>query len=243
MSAIDNVDKNEIALVKAIVAQYKTHGYDLADRDGINLAIHFQSKRLAELVHSMKTRAKDPAHLEDKLFRKLKKSKEIGAKPFDVTPDNLFEKVTDLAGVRLLHLHTSQFPKINEILQTLLLDEGYSIIEGPEARTWDDEYRAIFESHGIATVPSKRLYTSVHYVVQTSGRSKRTAEIQVRTLAEELWGEVDHAINYPHPTPIHACQEQIKVLARLTSSCTRLVDSIFSSKGVAEDATKSIESR
>lgn len=235
MSVQNNFDQSEIEIVAAIVTQYKNRGLELAERDGINLATLFQSKELTGLVHSMKTRAKDPAHLEDKLFRKLRISKEPNGKPFDVTPDNLFEKITDLAGVRLLHLHTSQFPQIDKILKTLLVDEGYSIIEGPEARTWDDEYRQIFSSHGIATVKSERLYTSVHYVVQTGSKNKRTVEIQVRTLAEELWGEVDHSINYPHPTTIHACSEQIKVLARLTSSCTRLVDSIFSSKGAAEN--------
>lgn len=72
-----------------------------------------------------------------------------------------------------------------------------------------------------------RLYTSVHYIVATGNREVRTAEIQVRTLAEELWGEVDHTLNYPRPTTITTCQEQIKVLARVTSSCTRLIDSIF----------------
>lgn len=234
MSPQNNFDQGEIELVAAIVDRYKDRELETADRLATNLATLFQSKRLSGLVHSVKARAKDPSHLEDKLFRKLKKSKELNGPAFEVTPDNLFEKVTDLAGVRLLHLHTSQFPKINEILLALLNDEGYSIVEGPEARTWDDEYRAVFQSHGIATVESQRMYTSVHYVVQASVKSKRTAEIQVRTLAEELWGEVDHSINYPHPTKIHACQEQIKVLARLTSSCTRLVDSIFSSKGVAE---------
>lgn len=70
--------------------------------------------------------------------------------------------------------------------------------------------------------------------MEFGARTKRTAEIQVRTLAEELWGEVDHTINYPHPSTVIACKEQIKVLARLTSSCTRLVDSIFLSKHDAD---------
>ena len=64
----------------------------------------------------------------------------------------------------------------------------------------------------------------------TANKQKNcAAELQVRTLAEELWGEVDHKINYPHPSDRSSCREQIKVLARITSSCTRLVDSIFHS--------------
>lgn len=46
---------------------------------------------------------------------------------------------------------------------------------------------------------------------------------------EEVWGEVDHSINYPHKTESLPCREQIKALARATSSCSRLVDSIFTS--------------
>jgi len=64
-------------------------------------------------------------------------------------------------------------------------------------------------------------------VIGTGSANPITAEIQVRTLAEELWGEVAHTIDYPHPSEILACREQIKVLARVTSTCTRLVDAIF----------------
>ena len=78
------------------------------------------------------------------------------------------------------------------------------------------------------------MYTSVHYVVSSASRTKITCEIQVRTLMEEVWGEVDHAINYPDPSELLSCREQLKVLARVTSSATRLVDSIFAV--VEEDA-------
>jgi len=44
---------------------------------------------------------------------------------------------------------------------------------------------------------------------------------------EEVWGEVDHSINYPRPVDSIACKEQILALARSTSAATRLVDSIF----------------
>ena len=52
----------------------------------------------------------------------------------------------------------------------------------------------------------------------------------VRTLAEELWGEVSHTVNYPHKTHSIACNEQLAALARVASGCTRLVDSIFASE-------------
>ena len=58
-------------------------------------------------------------------------------------------------------------------------------------------------------------------------KSDVTCEIQVRTLFEEIWGEIDHTINYPHATNSIACKEQIRVLAKLVSTGTRLADSIF----------------
>jgi hypothetical protein len=54
-----------------------------------------------------------------------------------------------------------------------------------------------------------------------------TCELQVRTLTEETWGEIDHFINYPHPTTSVPLHEQIRVLARATSIAARLADAIF----------------
>jgi ppGpp synthetase/RelA/SpoT-type nucleotidyltranferase len=216
---------DDAALIEAIVATY-IERLETARRLSENLSRLFTSERLTLLVHSIKARAKDPSHLKDKLERKVRKCYETGD-PFDITPDNLFERINDLAGVRLLHLHTSQFQRINQIVLELLADEGYKVLEGPIARTWDDEYKKLFDQMGVTTIASERMYTSVHYVVEPGAKTRRTAEIQVRTLAEELWGEVDHTINYPHPCSVASCKEQIKVLARVTSSCTRLVDSIF----------------
>ena len=60
-----------------------------------------------------------------------------------------------------------------------------------------------------------------------NAKSDVTCEIQVRTLFEEIWGEIDYTINYPHATNSIACKEQIRVLAKLVSAGTRLADSIF----------------
>lgn len=183
---------------------------------------------LKKYVHSVKWRVKDPDHLRDKLERKAREQAAQG-KPFPYTPENLFTKVNDLAGFRILHLHTRQMGEINQCLEALFKEDKYLVVEGPAARTWDDESRSYFGSIGIKTVKSASLYTSVHYVLQPNRRTKITCELQVRTLMEEVWGEVAHSINYPHPTDSVSCQEQIAVLARLTSACTRLVDSVFSS--------------
>jgi putative GTP pyrophosphokinase len=215
----------EIAHINSLVDLYRVD-FEVFSRFTEQLRMLVDAPSLRRLYHSARWRVKDPGHLRDKLVRKTLEAKESG-KAFPITAANLYEKINDLAGVRLLHLHTTQFPGINTALLDLLAENRYVVVEGPVARAWDDEYRAYFEGIKIPTVRSERMYTSVHYVVEANTRTKRTAEIQVRTLAEELWGEVDHAINYPLESEILACREQIKVLARVTSSCTRLVDAIF----------------
>jgi len=189
------------------------------------------SPKLKPYIHSLKWRTKSPSSLEDKIFRKLDEAKET-KKPFGIRKDNLFLKINDLAGFRILHLNTDQLPFIAEGLKELFEEESYKLKEKPSARTWDDESRALLSQMGFKIVnkPSKpSFYTSVHYVIQPNKKTAITCEIQVRTLMEEVWGEVDHRLNYPHNTKIVACKEQIAALARATSTCSRLVDSIFRS--------------
>jgi putative GTP pyrophosphokinase len=80
------------------------------------------------------------------------------SKLFDITPDNLHVKINDLAGIRLLHLHTAQAKEIHEHLYALLKSCGYKFREGPEARTWDIEYEKIFKDMGFKTKQSDALY-------------------------------------------------------------------------------------
>lgn len=185
-------------------------------------------KELARHIHSIKWRTKDPDHLFNKLAKKLQEAKEAG-KSFPINSKNLFSKINDLAGFRVLHLYTRQFETINDCLKRLFSEYKYELLEGPEARTWDDESREYFDALAVKCKSSTSLYTSVHYVIAPNTQTLFTCEIQVRTLAEELWGEVNHTLNYPEPSNSLPCREQLKVLARVTSSCSRLVDSIFTS--------------
>lgn len=175
------------------------------------------------IIHSLKSRMKDPEHLKDKLERQNAKGNEI-------TKDNLFSEVTDLIGVRVLHLHQEQFKEINSAIQKKVSDGDWIFKEEPKALTWDPESKVFYEKLGITTEVRETLYTSIHYVIQPNNpKAFVTCEIQVRTLFEEIWGEIDHAINYPYKTESVACKEQLRVLAKLTSTGTRLADSIFRS--------------
>lgn len=200
------------------------------------------STELAPVIHSVRSRLKDPGHLRGKILRKCAEARKEN-REIDLSRDNFFLKVNDLAGIRILHLYTDQIRLIDKILKEIFEEHYINLLEGPTARTWDIEYRNKFQELGIATEDNERMYTSVHYIVQSNSRRKMTCEIQVRTLMEEVWGEVDHTINYPLPTESLPCREQIRALARVTSSATRLVDSIFASAQDFEGASKSPKNR
>ncbi|SRR6266851_7436897 len=220
-------DREESRLIEELVARYVTNRDIFKALGGALFEVLNESEDLRRLVHSIKYRVKDPDHLRDKLQRKLRDEKLLNRKRFSVTPKNIFQEINDLTGVRILHLHTTQIESIDIALRKCLTSQNYELAEGPTAKTWDDESRSYFQSLNIETETSKTQYTSVHYVFNVKNDTKATFEIQVRTLAEELWGEVDHLINYPHRHKLLACTEQIAVLARATSTCTRLVDAIF----------------
>src|SRR6266702_5341359 len=66
-----------------------------------------ESQDLQNTIHSMRSRIKDPEHLADKLVRKSRECEKEGLE-FKINVSNLFTTITDLAGIRLLHLYTRQ---------------------------------------------------------------------------------------------------------------------------------------
>jgi len=217
---------SETEMIEALVAQYSANFRRFENFTENLRALIVDAPQLEGLVHSTKWRVKKPNHLRDKLIRKLATCKAEHL-PFEIDENNLFEKVNDLAGFRVLHLHTKQMAAIDKALRELFEDENWILAEPPFAHTWDNTSRDYFTSIGIRSEENPRLYTSVHYIVKSNKKANLTGEVQVRTLAEEIWGEVDHAINYPHKSSVVACVEQIKIRASVTLSCRHVVDSIF----------------
>lgn len=172
------------------------------------------------IIHSVKSRFKSEEHLREKIRRKYSSQREI-------TPENVFEQITDIVGVRVLHLYQDQFPKIHEAIIKQFENDDWLKYEPPKAYTWDPESQKFFEQYNLQVEVKESFYTSVHYVVKPRRDTPACCEIQVRTLFEEVWGEIDHTLNYPNPTDDLSCKEQIHVLARLVGAGSRLADSIF----------------
>lgn len=221
--------KAEKAAIDECVGHFEENAHLFQHAANSLMSAWTTDSELGGLIHFIKHRLKNPMRLRDKLRKNALAVKQTGKKP-DITVENLFERLTDLAGVRILHLYTDQIERINSRILSILEREKYALLEGPTANIWDNEADVYFKSLGFKTNLRETMYTSVHYIIGLNTASGVRCELQVRTLADEVWGEVSHTIDYPEPTESIACKEQLKVLARVTSGCTRLVDSIFRSR-------------
>lgn len=170
-------------------------------------------------IHSVKSRVKDEDHLRDKLRRKASDGEIIGRADF-------FRKITDLAGVRVLHLFQQDFGEIDRIIRAQVDGGDWYLDERPKAYTWDPENVTYFSEFDLDVMKKDSAYTSVHYLIRPRSDSLLCCEVQVRTLFEEIWGEVDHQINYPHPNDSVSLREQLKVLSKITGAGSRLLDAI-----------------
>jgi len=140
-------------------------------------------------IHSCRQRVKNEDHLRDKIRRKKV------AEGRDILADTLLREITDLVGVRVLHLHTEQFARIHKVIEEHCAQGHWCYQEQPKAYTWDPESCRYFESLGLDTLVKESFYTSIHYIVKPNVQLDICCEIQVRTLFEEIWGEIDHILN------------------------------------------------
>lgn len=174
------------------------------------------------IIHSIKLRTKSENSLRDKIARKYKENKYTNTSQF-------FDVFNDLIGIRILLLFHSHVEEIHQFINKVNGDD-WKLSEEPKAYTWDPANKALFESFGLKTELKESSYTSVHYVVMPNKTANfPSCEIQVRSLFEEIWGEIDHKINYPYKTDLLDCQEKLLALSRLISAGAKLADSIYSS--------------
>ena len=181
-------------------------------------------------VHSIHHRVKDPEHLIAKIIRR----KQANAKKYkDLTVENYEKFITDLIGIRCLvlfkvdwkNLHYYLISKFenkeeNYIHDSILDydndDKHYYIAEKPKAHIRIGDARDIYDkilSPDSVIAKDGKIYRSVHYTIKYEGVY---LEIQVRTLFEEGWGEIDHSIVYPYYQNDKILKEYTELLNRLS---------------------------
>ena len=164
-------------------------------------------------THSVRVRIKNPASLVYKIIRKRRyEGKNIEYK-------NYREEITDLIGVRVLHLLKDEWRNIHEYINKLWEPkEAVANIRNGD----DPKYTELYKKYGLIVDDKKRNYRSVHYIVKSSiTKEIFPVEIQVRTLYEEAWSELDHILNYPCEAP-QVVQGVLGILNRLAGTADEM---------------------
>lgn len=140
-------------------------------------------------VHSLKMRIKEPEHLIEKIIRKKQKEPER-----EVTIENYDLEITDLIGVRALHLFKEDWVDIHKAILDIWPNH-----QPPVANIRKGDPETLFTENGCEIVEHIAGYRSVHYTVKSQPTKKVfIVEIQVRTIFEEGWSEIDHRLRYPY---------------------------------------------
>jgi putative GTP pyrophosphokinase len=158
-------------------------------------------------VHSLKMRIKDPEHLIEKIIRKKEKEPER-----EINISNYQTEITDLVGIRALHLFKDDWVCIHEAITSI-----WELHESPVANIRKGDPENVFRDKGCEIVEHQAGYRSVHYVLVSRPTKKQPvmAEIQVRTIFEEGWSEIDHQLRYPYETNDVMVTEYLAVFNRL----------------------------
>ena len=158
-------------------------------------------------VHSLRARVKDPDHLLAKIIRKKKKC----------SIKNYAAQITDLAGVRVLHLFKHQWLEIHKFVTG-----KWKLQEKPIAYVRKGDSDDEFKKAGCKVMPHPQGYRSVHYLLKThSGRKLNIVELQVRTIFEEGWSEIDHTLRYPRGSS-GLVSELLAILNRLAGAADEM---------------------
>ncbi|MBW1784589.1 MAG: hypothetical protein JRL30_28075 [Deltaproteobacteria bacterium] len=133
--------------------------------------------------HSITSREKNPEELREKIIREGE------------VPDALFNGITDLAGVRIIAYFPSDVDSIVPLIEKEFnMDSMHSM------------------DKRLSSNPAIFGYASIHFVVEFRPEivklpeyalfDKMKCEIQVRTILQHAWAEIEHDIVYKSPGEI-----------------------------------------
>jgi len=178
-----------------------------------------------EQVHSVSYRIKAPEHLMAKIIRKR-----IGKPELVISLDNYQKEITDLIGIRVLHLFKEDWQDLHQFIT-----RTWNLKKIPIAyvRRGDPAgYINSFRNWGCLIKEHPYGYRSVHYLLQSmvSKQGKlpvRVSEVQVRTLFEEAWSSIDHHVRYPYQPRNILLNELLVILNRLSGSSDELASCLL----------------
>jgi ppGpp synthetase/RelA/SpoT-type nucleotidyltranferase len=177
--------------------------------------------RTHEKIHSVKSRVKDAEHLIVKIIRKTPDRKTKYGEGFQFNIENYKQEVTDLIGIRAIHIFKEDWEDIHDFITNT-----WKVIEiTANVREGDDTQR--FEEQDIQIHSRKSGYRSVHYLIEFFPTNQRViAEIQVRTIFEEGYGEIDHQLRYSHDQIPEVLALNLLLLNRIAGSSDEMASFI-----------------
>ncbi|MCM1126909.1 MAG: GTP pyrophosphokinase [Lachnospiraceae bacterium] len=187
---------------------------------------YFLNKENEIGLQSYRSRCKAPEHVIEKIIRKRNDNY---LKYKGINKDNYSHYLTDLIGVRGLLLYREDWIKFHEYImreikpretgyikdsaQDYVNDGSIFMAEEPKVHIRTGDYYEIYVNRiPLDNILDHKHYRSIHYIVNYKGAY---VEIQIRTLLEEGWGEIDHDILYPHKLDNQMLKEFSELLNRL----------------------------
>lgn len=172
-------------------------------------------------VHSVKTRVKDGEHLIEKVIRKTEDRRKKYGEKFNFTKENYKEEITDLLGIRVIHIFKEDWEEIHRFISDM-----WNVNE-IVANTREGDNTKIFEELGIEVCSRLSGYRSVHYLVESYPTNQKViSEIQVRTIFEEGYGEVDHQLRYSLRGIPEVLEQNLMLLNRIAGSSDEMASLI-----------------
>lgn len=213
----NNINKVEIEM---IYQDYQEN------RDSYESQIEFIANilRSNSSVHSVKARIKKPERLIEKIMRKTFDRREKYGNNFNFTVENYKNEINDIIGVRVIHIFKSEWEEIDKFIR-----DTWNVIE-TTANVRDGDDTSIFNEKNIEVRSRQSGYRSVHYLVELNYilNSKIIAEIQVRTIFEEGYGEIDHRLRYSNTDIPEIIKSNLLLFNRIIGSADEMASLISS---------------
>jgi putative GTP pyrophosphokinase len=153
-----------------------------------------------ESLHTIIYRIKDELRLIEKINKQNEKL-EDGVPPIE--EENYQARVGDILGVRIICLRLSDIEKVEIYLKLLSEENILNFVKGPEQK----RSFILPVNHGDSIPDDIDLrysgYSSIHYQLELGENSDAPPELkgllfelQLRTILEEAWSEIDHKYRY-----------------------------------------------
>lgn len=188
-------------------------------------------KHAPKIYAQIKGRVKTVQSTNDKIAKKIEGGES----------DYCLEKVTDILGFRVICHFLKDVPEIVGAL--LKASEDKAIVKchfepirvytttSPAQNALIKDLEQVFKENNaqFTKEEKKSRYTSVHMVwTLTDDILPRNIEIQVRTVFEDAWSEIEHALKYKGSTSAAVVSDDMQILNTLVQGCLEFSDLIYS---------------